>query len=208
MGTVIVLLWLIGFPVGFALLTYKNKVEDKLEEEAKERKQQLEEERKKGIKHYINGVYCTDTNTLEVTQRGPNIKKQIFIEKTMSVTTTRTPEKTWVGAATVGGVTTGGTFKTGGYTEEHYSKAKCVRMTYGYQTSYTIDKIELSPELLAIAKESEINKYVSGDCILVNTGCSHSTFMMNYQRGKIDADSMGYPTRTKAEEILNWLAGE
>ncbi len=68
----------------------------------------------KGLKE-LGDNYDANTNTLNVSKTSPVLKNFLKIVEARDIITKYEEEKTHFGAVTVGGVTTGGTYKTGGY---------------------------------------------------------------------------------------------
>jgi hypothetical protein len=130
------------------------------------------------------------------------------------------PEKYVYTGATVGGVTTGGVSKIGGYVDgldydtDKYELVlkKVVAKINGKKViqSNVIKTIYLNNELLEEAKNSEIECYIQGRKIVVVEEVEIPS-KLKYLSGAQAAnllkayESEGYPTKEKCELILEWL---
>ena len=152
-------------------------------------------------------------------QRILNTKNVISIQDDQNYTTHVTPEKIHFGSVTVGGVTTGGAYKTGGdrVIDGHYKTGLCY-LQYNDALLFAqnctqghIRKIVLMPSVLKAAKESPIKQYLSGDTIIVEQSSNMSLNELRLAAAdpaSVTAQSAvkrGYPTREKCVDILNWL---
>ncbi|MBQ0028250.1 MAG: hypothetical protein KBS96_06570 [Lachnospiraceae bacterium] len=112
------LIAIILFPfVMFAgvMITAKKEQNDR----EKERQRQLE------LKNALNEVGAKlNDRTLVVSKRTAKFAEYLRIVPVTTFYNTKTPEKLNFGAVTVGGVTTGGTYVTGGHTITHTQKTK------------------------------------------------------------------------------------
>lgn len=130
------------------------------------------------------------------------------------------PEELHVGAVTVGGITTGGTYKTGGYIhEKSYNSGKydLCYANYGHnEPQVVVKEIVLSTQLAEKARNSPISQYLKGNSIIVVNEVEPSAIngMMMYMGKTTSAltlmeqeKSEGYPTKEKCEAILKWLSG-
>lgn len=132
------------------------------------------------------------------------------------------PIKIHIGSATVGGVTTGGIYTTGGNIST--SSYRSEKMELRYKRCYgnsdprpLISKIILSDTLAKKAKESKISSYLEGNTIQLIHKVQHSYYalfaMQNgyttqaLNQGEIE-DATGYPDREKCESIIRWLCGK
>ena len=144
----------------------------------------------------------------------------IVIKNDSNYTSHDTPTKLHFGAATVGGVTSGGVYTTGGQrvVDGHYGTGRCYLEYCEFlldgrdSTKAHIQSIKLSPELLHDAKKSPaITNYLQNDCIIVE--CEAKMSLDEIKRAMQDLNSgytqsrvkSGYPTRKKCEDIVNWI---
>lgn len=160
----------------------------------------------------IQGYMTYDPTKKEicVIKRGNVFSEILEIKKVVDQVTRYEPEKLHFGAATVGGVTTGGTYKTDGY-----NYVVGTRETGKYSLVYEKDAVQtirLPPELIEAAKQSAIKEYVnSSGVIKVIPPTSGS--IPDYLVGKTDLAMLylkeqmlsNYPTREKCQAILDWL---
>ena len=169
--------------------------------------------------------YDTGSATLTIKKRDKglqdilNTKGVIKICDDQNYSSHVTPTKLHIGAATVGGVTTGGTYTTGGQrvVDGHYKTGLCyleycdVLFDAQHYSKGHIKRIVLFPSVLKDAKESSVQKYLSGDTIIVEQSSKMSLDEMRYAMEDLNSAftqstvKRGYPTREKCNEILNWL---
>lgn len=155
-------------------------------------------------------------------EKHPDFKKLLTYEVHENAIHTDVPKKYIYTSATVGGITTGGITEVGGYTDiTKYSshtfelRLKEVRKTPDNKDAvYTrlIKKIELSSDLLKIAKKSKIAQYIKGDCIVVIEDVDLPTGIMdmpvNTALHAYDVQtSKGYPSMKKCIDIIEWISG-
>lgn len=131
----------------------------------------------------------------------------IKIEDSYYIYTKYEPEKLHIGAASVGGVTTGGAYKTGGY---NYIAASSKSGTcYLQYDGHIIVHIKLTDEMFKDAQKSSIAPYLDDaqKCINVHNPVQRSTseLMMSLKNiqstGNAGNDFRGYPSREKCEQI-------
>ncbi len=133
------------------------------------------------------------------------------------------PEKYIYTSATVGGITTGGISKVGGYDE--VNQFKIARRDLLYLTrnenaanilEHRIEKIHLANDLMEEAKKSPIKDYLKGNDIIVVEQIKPSdgyialmqAGMTNQAASLASAEaSLGYPTPEKCNAIIDWICG-
>lgn len=164
-----------------------------------------------------NMNYNSEKKEIYVIKRGRVFLEALKIIDMEITVEAYAPEKQHFGAVTVGGVTTGGTYKTGGYTYAvgTAKTGKCA-LAYGKEEVQTI---KLSPELAKKAKRSEIQKYVDGDGVIEIIRPTSSASLPDYFAYIKDVRTYKYalqketvkqlyPTKEKCVAILNWLSQE
>lgn len=127
-------------------------------------------------------TYDSTKKEICVTKQGKVFLEALKIEEVMDYVQGYEPEKLHVGAATVGGVTTGGVYKTGGYSYIAGTK-KTGKYALVYGGVY-IQTIKLSPELAKEAEKSDIKKYVDGSGVITVIGQS-SAKLPDYAAGNM-----------------------
>lgn len=174
----------------------------------------IEANAEKKTESYIS--YNNYSNTLDLKKRGAPIAKAVKIAADKDYTTSYKPEEYVYTGATVGGVTTGGIHKQGGY-EYISGEAKTGKYQLQYNGQY-ISKIQLTDELFREAKNSRIKNYLdySKKQILMNEEVKASDtvrFAMNSGNMTAARDmymremKAGFPTYEKAKSILDWICG-
>ena len=158
--------------------------------------------------------YIPTQHTLVLKKRGPELSKAIKILDDRDYKISYKPEEYIFTSVTVGGITTGGVDKIGGY---NYISGST--KTGKYQLWY-IDKlvrnIRLSDELFEQAKESLIAEYLNMSTkeivVISSVSLSYTTRMLldtghtDYAFDNITKESKaGYPTYEKCIKIMNWL---
>ena len=171
------------------------------------------------IESFSGSLGCTD---LYVKERHSDFKKLFTYEVHENAVHTDVPKKYIYTSATVGGITTGGVTEIGGYTDitKYSSHTFELRLKHVQKTNdnkeavYTklIKKIELSSDLLKIAKKSKIAQYIKGDCIVVIEDVDLPTGIMdmpvNTALHAYDVQtSKGYPSMKKCIDIIEWISG-
>lgn len=117
--------------------------------------------------------YDPKTQTVILKRRHETNAKRFILKNYVSTRVGYTPEKLIFTSATVGGVTTGGVDKVGGYgTEQKSTDRYNVFFTYVSSEKdelkeVEVKKIALSDELLEQAKKSNIKKYLNGNKIII-----------------------------------------
>ncbi len=156
---------------------------------------------------------------VQIIKRGNVLRSAISIREVVDRVTRYEPEKLHFGAVTVGGVTTGGTYKTGGFYQGE--KIHTGKYTLICNDSHVIT-IKLPPELVKEAKKSSIKKYLDKDGTIVvidfskaTTGPSAdialrlaNTDMNAYLAYTQPYKWSHYPSQEKCKEILDWLCQE
>ena len=135
-------------------------------------------------------------------KRNPNLRKIITIENHYTGKLKYNPETIHYGSVTVGGVTTGGVYKTGGDYTTITKKSEMKHMCYD---GHMIVDIELTDELCNKAKTSYISKYLDGKRIQVM-----GREFLSYTPTTIEQVELGKGSGTpldKCNDILNWICG-
>ena len=158
---------------------------------------------------------------LTISRRDPNFAKLFKIVEYKKTEFGHTPEKLVYTGATVGGVTTGGVHKSGGYYAQEGRKSGKFNLYYRNDNGTSmvdvpVERIKLSPELAEEARASQIREYVKGtkiflfDKIEMTTEAvmamkaGHKDYAFNlHEQAKVDAS----PTYEKCISIVNWLSG-
>jgi len=118
-----------------------------------------------------------DDDTMKLYKKSSSVKRYVKIRNHKNVAIGRTAEQVHVGAVSVGGVTSGGVYKTGNdlYVAESKKSGRYelayVKDFHGFSRDYKkIDRIILTKELFQEAKDSYISEYLdeTEKCILVN----------------------------------------
>lgn len=136
--------------------------------------------------------------------------------------------KVHVGAATVGGFTTGGAYTTGGgISKTSYGDGRVeliyrhVRKPKENEKGIFIDEskvknIALSDELAEKARNSEIKEYLHGNTIRIVEDVRISNYVAQLMASGQNLaaasqlsleQSAGYPTQEKCQKIIDWLCG-
>lgn len=170
-------------------------------------------------------AYISDNKTLYIYKNNPKIVKLLSIDNHTISRYSDVPERYIYTGASVGGVTTGGVSKVGGYTDAKTIRTnKCIILMKELSRYYLTDKIVmtekevhkicLNSELLEAAKDSPIKEYIVDDKIIVvgETGVSMGTAAMYRTGNTLSAvntfqkeQTEGYPSFTKCLEIMDWL---
>ena len=164
--------------------------------------------------------YNSHTDTLTIQKRDCNISKILEIVPYKRVKYGETPEKLVYTGATVGGVTTGGWHKTGGFYGQDVGKSGKVQLVYFKESENKmipseVKKIVLSESVLKEAKSSSIKEYLDGNTIVImrepaNTDAAvaamklgHKDYAFNIME---DAKIAALPTYEKCRAIIDWLS--
>ena len=135
-------------------------------------------------------------------KRNSNLRKIITIDDHYIGKLKYNPETIHYGSVTVGGVTTGGVYKTGGDYSSITKKSEMKHMCYD---GHIIVDIELTDELCQKAKTSYISKYLDGKRIQVM-----GREFLSYTPTSIEQVEIGKGSGTpldKCNDILNWICG-
>lgn len=171
------------------------------------------------------------TGVITIKQRNKDIAKQFNFENYVSTRHGYAQEKIIYTSATVGGVTTGGFDKVGGYGTEK-KKTDKYNLIYQYVDSETnstkkicVTKIKLSDELAKKAQNSKVKEYLNakGNSIIVITelqssekekqayvnlhrisGGGYTTHLANLEE---DDKIRTLPTLKKCSDIISWISG-
>lgn len=173
----------------------------------------------------IKDRFTAYDGTLSLKNKDAVWKKYIKIVKAKNFYLGYEPEKLHYGSVSVGGVTSGGFYTTGGYNKVN-ATTNSGKYTMEFQgdpniTDNTIRRIALSEELYEEARKSNIAKYLSSsghyielfekvertkeetDELLRN---ARALAMGNpLTSGLAIDDKRGYPTYEKCKEILDWI---
>ena len=159
-------------------------------------------------------VYIKSLNTVVLKKRTPDVRKVISIVPAKDYTISHVPEELHYASVTVGGVTTGGTYTTGGYDNISSKKNGLYEMKYGKDNS--VYKIDLSDELYTEAKNSPISQYLNTMKQIVvesHDGLSEAeskSMLHNLETtGWVGNEyaKIGKPTKEKCQAILDWMCG-
>lgn len=174
----------------------------------------------------IKDCFSSNDGTLYLNSKGVVWKKFIKIRKVKNSYLGYEPEKLHFGSATVGGVTSGGFYTTGGYNKVVASSdsGKCELEFTGdaNMLNKTIRVIKLSNELYEEAQKANIAKYLNpttksiemfdkvirtkGEVdALINNAMKLATGVPLTSGMAID-DTRGFPTYQKCKEILDWMS--
>lgn len=175
------------------------------------------------------GVYSVEQYgfSIKVVARRREFKDVLKYKKHMVTSLKYNEEKIHIGAATVGGVTTGGIYKTGGdYSDKQFWDGK-YELVYRYSDDgkfikeIPLKSIRLTSDLRKDAEKSSIAKYLKVDKIIVieenmpSEGTTELLSEMTDRNSTINAmalsqadyeRSQGYPTEEKCHDIINWLS--
>ena len=147
--------------------------------------------RQQRVYNRIKDCYSSKDRTLRIDSRGKDLRPVISIRKVMDCHLGYEPEKLHYGSATVGGVTSGGFYTTGGYNKILDSKnsGKAMLELIGEssalnialdmlsgksQLGKAIDQIILSERLYAEAEKSNIAKYLNPETMSIGL-CSKNS---------------------------------
>lgn len=183
----------------------------------------LQEETKDIIKVNEN------TGVITITQRHKAFAKMFTCENYVSTRHGYAEEKLIFTSATVGGVTTGGVDKVGGYGTEKKKtdKYNLIYQYVDYKSDQTkkvyVTAIQLSDSLRKSAKLSKVKEYLDGNCLnvvmpLVSSekekqayvnlhrirGGGYSTHLANLEE---DDKIRTLPTLQKCNDIISWISG-
>ena len=185
----------------------------------------------KTLQEQTKSILTVDKNTgrVTITQRHKAFAKLFTCENYVSTRHGYAEEKLIFTSATVGGVTTGGVEKVGGYGTEKKKTDKC-NLVYQYvdpknnQTKKVyVTAIQLSESLRKSAKLSKIKEYLDGNSLIVVTplvssekekqaylnlhrisGGGYSTHLANLEE---DDRIRTLPTLQKCNDIISWISG-
>ena len=146
--------------------------------------------------------YDEKTGILNLYKRAPSLKIFFRLVDNRDVSLGKTEEKLHIGAVSVGGVTTGGTYVTGGdYVTVVGKKNGTAILAY---RNHPIMGIKLSDELYEALKHSEIFSYCDEDKIIRTCG--------GYKTGSSFDPSKVYNinfySRGKLENIYSWITSD
>lgn len=162
--------------------------------------------------------YNESNLTATLINRSPKIANVIKIKKDHNYTIGYKPETLHIGAASVGGVTTGGSYTTGGYNYvSGVSKSGYYNLEYD---GHMITKIKLTSEQFDMAKKSVIvapylnekERQIDVHAPVQPPSEMEVKMMLNSLErtgyvGNAGNAKEGYPSKRKCEQILAWLCG-
>lgn len=155
--------------------------------------------------------YDDDSRTLVLNEIEPLLTQLITIKADRNMSVQHEPEKLHIGAVTVGNVTTGGSYKTGGY---NYIKNEGKSGKYlMYFNGKQLQTIRLSNNLYQKAQHSPISAYLDHSKRVINvvdpvsmTNFESEVAFKMLQSGYIDPKlKQGYPSYDKCKRILEWI---
>ena len=140
--------------------------------------------RQQRVYNRIKDCYSSKDRTLRIDSRGKDLRPVISIRKVMDCHLGYEPEKLHYGSATVGGVTSGGFYTTGGYNKildsknsgkamlEFIGESSALNIALDMlsgksQLGKAIDQIILSERLYAEAEKSNIAKYLNPETMSI-----------------------------------------
>ena len=119
----------------------------------------------KGLKE-LGVNYVVDTNILYVSKTGPVLTNCLKIVEARDIITKYEEEKTHFGAVTVGGVTTGGTYKTGGYSYNTVGEKNGYYLLLYYGSP--VCRVEFTnEEVIQKCKKSNAGSHLYGNSIQI-----------------------------------------
>ena len=176
---------------------------------------QLGEQRQEILK-YIS--FDEETGVLTLHKRGPKIAEALSIVNDKNLIIGYTPVKLHIGSATVGGVTTGGAYTTGGQKviEGSYENGYCrLQCTIWPSEAKMVNSIQIPSELHESAKKSNISYYLDDkmNIAVVEDGNYSLAEVLMMARTPNFAETFmgqrtlkrGYPKFEKCKRILDWL---
>lgn len=177
-------------------------------------------ERRKDACRRMSEFVSYRRNTLTVTKRDADLSNIFVIQPYRKTEYGYTSEKLIYTGATVGGVTTGGWHKSGGFYARDRGSTGKVRLYYYYESdgkfiTSELERIELSPELAQQARASDIARYMSGNTIVIrhpvdNMDAAAGAMQLGYREVAFNiienARIAASPTMEKVRDIINWLA--
>ena len=178
--------------------------------------QQMEEELLKDDILELSG------STLRVNKSNKNLKELLVIKKHEVKSFKYNEEQLHFGAVSVGGVTTGGVYKTGGDVSVTETNSDRYELIYkkpwaGQYIETKIETITLSDELAQKAKGKPIEKYLNYYTLYVVKEIKPSeTYTLLMKMGKtyealslLDLEKVqGYPTKEECTAIIDFLCDE
>lgn len=160
--------------------------------------------------------YDKTKHILIIKERFPGLSNVLRIEEHVNTVTVHKPTEYIYTSATVGGITTGGVTKTGGY-DYLASTGKSGKYILVYGDNTPISKIQLSDKLYREALGSDIKEYINDEkqIVLIKPytpyGLEADALKAMITDGKMSlasdmlANRADYPSYEKCTRILNWL---
>ena len=179
---------------------------------APEREKQEKVNTRNTARQKVSEIAEYKDGTLTLSERSRYLKDMIDYIQVTANTYHKTPEKLHYVSATVGGVTTGGLYKTGGTIDKN--TIYCGDRWHFLYDGEEVNKIILIDKLAQEAQESKIKEYCKENAIIIVTdhrGCSSEALMlakagdmsrMHFENAQV------YPTLEKVKAIISWIAGE
>jgi len=179
---------------------------------APEREKQEKVNTRNTARQKVSEIAEYKDGTLTLSERSRYLKDMIDYIQVTANTYHKTPEKLHYGSATVGGVTTGGLYKTGGTIDK--KTIYCGDRWHFLYDGEEVNKIILTDKLAQEAQESKIKEYCKENAIIIVTnrrGCSSEALMLakagDMSRMHLE-NAQIYPTLEKVKAIISWIAGE
>lgn len=177
-----------------------------------EREKQKKLNARNTVRQNVSKIAEYKDGALTLSERSGDLKNMIDFIQVTANTYQKTPEKLHYGSATVGGVTTGGVYKTGGTINK--TTFYCGDRWHFLYDGKEVNKIILTDKLAREAQESKIKEYCKGNAIILVTehrGCSSEALMLakagDLSRMHLE-NAQVYPTLEKVKAILSWIAND
>ena len=177
-------------------------------------KSQKQKKAVQALRGYV--YYDKEKQILTVEKRLPEFERAITLTPVHDTYIKKNPEKLHYGSATVGGVTTGGFYKTGG---NDYLSTGSNTGTYMFRykangSEGVVSRIALSDDLYKEAKNSSISGFLNADkqIVLVQrkslSKVEVDMMMIRANAGTYQLNAMlDYPTQEKCRRVIDWLSG-
>lgn len=157
--------------------------------------------------------YNETTHTLTLKKRSSGLLELFKIVATYDTKVNHVPERLHYGSVTVGGVTSGGTYTTGGYNEVYKTKNGFFQLQYA---GNLVEIIKLSDDLYKQAQGSVVEPYLNNrqKCISLYEAAEYSPqqwqtikdcISLGIKPPIMTPEKRGLPTRDKCEKIMYWV---